>query len=55
MPEASCGVVAATEDVLAACERPLDPARPVVYLSAGMAPPFSRVWCHSISISVEHK
>ena len=32
MPEASCEFVAATGDVLAACERPLDPARPVVCL-----------------------
>ena len=32
MPEASCEFVAAMGDVLAACERPLDPARPVVCL-----------------------
>ena len=32
MPEASCEFVAATGDVLAVYERPLDPARPVVCL-----------------------
>ena len=35
MPEASCEFVAATGDVLAACERPLDPARPVVCPGGG--------------------
>lgn len=35
VPEASCEFVAATGDVLAACERPLDPARPVVCPGGG--------------------